>query len=506
MKSNYRKTLIKARAFWFSLFYLLIHFTSTDLCYGKEINPIVLAAYRDVLDLNFEKARDKLKFVASNPEENPYEIYVSNLNDALEVYIHDSYELFDALKDTESSRLKKINRLPDDMPEKLFLDAEVRIHWAFIQLKFGHYFKAFWGFKQAYSSAVEGNEKFPGFLPYQKSMGVLHTIFGSFPDNYNWMLSLLNLEGNIKSGVSELDAVSSSQSYFNLETKIYKAIFESYLLNGGQKADESLDDLLKNDQPNYATQIVAAILFIKNGESQRAEQLIAQMDDDIDAHKIMFTYYLMGVINLQKGDYLKSIRNFQTFVSQYNGRNFRKDAYCKIAIAHWLNDDSNYTYYMRKTRDEGETIIDTDKNAEKMVEKDSLPNKILLKIRYATDGGYFERAGQILSQAEKVNFKNNREITEFHYRKARFYHKTNRYDDALKEYHLVVKMQKDPKDYFAANSCLQMGYLYLEKNACQKAEEYFKKAKEYRDHPYKYSIDKKANIELKKIEEILNEN
>jgi len=500
LKAKLLKKISKAKAVKSSLFCLLIFFVLPVKAKETNINPIVYSAYREVLNLDFNKAREKLNFVSHNPESMPYALYVANLNDALEVYLSDDETLFDQYKDSESSRLKKVARLPDNLPEKYFLEAEIRIHWAFVNFKFGHYFNAFWGFKQAFSSAKTGMKLFPDFIPYKKSLGVLHTISGSFPENYSWMLSILNMEGEISEGMNELNEVVEQNSEFSYEAIIYQSIFQTYLLNENEKAILKIYSLLNKPNQEITLQLVASVIFMRSEKSAEAEKLLAELQDQKVDEKIPFINYLIGTIFLQKADYLNAIQQYQIFLNQFNGQNFIKDAYCKIAICHWLNNDPYYSYYISKAREEGQTVIDTDKNAESMIEQESLPNKLLLKMRYATDGGYFGIVEKILESTTEQSFHTAQGKIEFHYRKARYYHKTNHLSEALREYQAVISVQEDNKDYFAANSSLQCGYIYLSRNNYNLAKQYFVKAKSYKNHPYKYSIDKKADIEIEKIE------
>ena len=124
----------------------------------------------------------------------------------------------------------------------------------------------------------------------------------------------------------------------------------------------------------------------------------------------------------------------------------------------------------------------------------------LLKIRYATDGGYFEIVEKVLAEINVKNF-NNDELLEYHYRLARYYHLTNNLSNALKEYDWVIQKQGDQNFYFAPNACLQSAYIYLELGQKAKAKNLLEKALTYQGHPYESSIDKKAEIELEKLSE-----
>ena len=500
MSAHTSKDFVKARAAIPSLFYFILLFIFPFCSLGQKVNPIVQAAYNDVLNLDFDAARDKLKFLHSNPENNPYSIYVANLADVLQAYTSGSEELFNELKNAESFRLNQINRLPSDKPERYFLEAEIKIQWAFAKFRYGHYLKSFWGFKQAYSVAEKGHELFPEYVPLNKSLGVIHTVLGSFPENYHWLLSMLNSSGDIELGMSELQKLTRSNSIFYEESVAYQSLFQTYLLNEKKQALVKMDELLQSSAPKDVVKAVASLVYFKSSQSQKAEAILLDLEEKGVLNTIPFLKYLMGEINLQKGNYLTAIQFYHNFIHNNKGVNYTKDAYLKIALCHWLNNDRHYKLYMEKALAEGNADIDADKNAEYMATQEQLPNKHLLKIRYATDGGYFEIVEKVLAEINVKNF-NNDELLEYHYRLARYYHLTNNLSNALKEYDWVIQKQGDQNFYFAPNACLQSAYIYLELGQKAKAKNLLEKALTYQGHPYESSIDKKAEIELEKLSE-----
>jgi hypothetical protein len=56
---------------------------------------------------------------------------------------------------------------------------------------------------------LENNvKKFPNFIPQQKSLGLIHIMVGSIPQNFLWVAKLLGLKGSVKNGLQELKNVS----------------------------------------------------------------------------------------------------------------------------------------------------------------------------------------------------------------------------------------------------------------------------------------------------------
>src|SRR5690606_12369414 len=145
------------------LFCFLVFYSASAFC--QNLPPVLHAAYEDALDLEFESARTKLKSVNKDLSDNPYRLYILNLADAMEAFISDNETVYSDYAARETSRLTEVRKLPEDSPERYFLEAEIRIHWAFVKFRFGHYFKAFLSFRHAYLAASTGSKLFPEYLP-----------------------------------------------------------------------------------------------------------------------------------------------------------------------------------------------------------------------------------------------------------------------------------------------------------------------------------------------------
>ena len=134
--------------------------------------------------------------------------------------------------------------------------------------------------------------------------------------------------------------------------------------------------------------------------------------------------------------------------------------------------------------------------------KKEFPNPIIMKIRLATDGGYFSIAQELIDLNPQKDFTSAKDKIEYNYRKARLFHKMGKVSEAIPYYEeTMVKNEEDW--YFGANSALQLGYIYMARSEFQTAQDYFMKAMEFKHHEYKNSIDNKAIAAMKKIEKEL---
>jgi uncharacterized protein (DUF2225 family) len=71
---------------------------------------------------------------------------------------------------------------------------------------------------------------------------------------------------------------------------------------------------------------------------------------------------------------------------------------------------------------------------------------------------------------------------------------------AIMMYNKTIEASLKTNDYFAPNSCLQLGYIYRNLEQNDKARVYFKKVFDYSHYEYKETIESKAKAGLSSLE------
>jgi tetratricopeptide (TPR) repeat protein len=98
-------------------------------------------------------------------------------------------------------------------------------------------------------------------------------------------------------------------------------------------------------------------------------------------------------------------------------------------------------------------------------------------------------------------FFTKREKLEYLYRSARLYHKAGQVNEGITYYLKTIELSKDENYYFAPNSALQLGYIYLSRVEKEEAKKYFQLALSYKNYEYKNSIDNKAKAALNELKD-----
>ena len=133
---------------------------------------------------------------------------------------------------------------------------------------------------------------------------------------------------------------------------------------------------------------------------------------------------------------------------------------------HYLlqGDLDNFKLAQANIHHYGNTLVDSDKEAQNAFEKRNQPHPQLLKSRLLFDGGYHQKA---LKSLKKINnpilFSNSKHMIEYFYRKGRIYDEIQNIILAEENYKKTINLGRNANHFFAAKSALQLGFIHEKK-------------------------------------------
>lgn len=487
--THFLKILLHEANLWIRLFLCSCFFIQAQVI-SAQTNPTeeVLKAYQHYFNFELDSSRQTL----NKSTKNPWSYYLNALLVSTEVFISDDPAFYKSQKSHESKLLDQLDKLEFTDEYNNFLRSEIKLQWAILKLKNGDEFSAFWSLKQAYSISKENIEKYPDFMPSYKTLGLLHILYGVFPDKYDWILSLFGIDGNVEMGLRELHKVHLNDDFFSLEAGLYAALLQSYLLNRTEAAVTIMQSLHEKNKLlliNYA----CALILIKDAQGESAKQIL----DDVavryaEPFRIPQIYYIYGEVYLQKSQLDSAIQNYEKFLLNNNGQDLVKDANFKLGICYFIKGETEKSlYFFKKAKVAGQTKNEADKYAAIVLDRNLHLNKDLLRLRYATDGGYYTKALKIHEVMDTTGL-NNHEISGYYYRSARLFHRIGDLEKAEMYYVNTIITQKEKNWYFAPNSTLQLAIIYQSKNDDEAARKYLRLINDYNGYPYQNSIRQKS--------------
>ena len=459
-------------------------------------------AYSLLLNLKFTEADELIQRLKTSDQQNLAPLYLEDLSDFLYIVVTEDQHQFEARKGLRSQRLKALSRLPATSPYKLLAEGEIQLHWAFSMMRFGEYFNGAMAINKAFKALAKNIQLFPDFLPTYKSMGLLHTLFGTVPDNYRWATNLMGVDGTIELGIGEMEMViqksEGKPEYQNLrkETLFLLSFLHINLLNDSEALKRYQKEVEKENGP--LMDFAKASLYKENGQANKAIEVLLSSSKS----RAAFPYLnlLLGELKLARMDNDASLY-LTNYTQSFKGKSYLKSAQQKIAWHSLLSngDEKMYRNLISKVETIGSTMIDEDKAAQKEFESKQVPNPVLLKARLQFDGGFYQAALKTLITSKTTDLTNADERLEFTYRLARIHDELGNENEAISYYKMTIENGAESKRYFAANSSLMLGMLYESSGQKDKALKAFEACSGFNNSEYQNSINQKAKAGILRV-------
>lgn len=481
--------------------FLSIQSTPGEFTWDQEIT----LAYHDAIDLRLDRARARLEQLHHSQPDNLAVDFIEDYVDFFRLYISEEQDLFDRLKPVEIQRLKKIEEYGDPQsPYTRYAQAEINLHWGLIHLKFGAYLPAFQRIRRAYK-LLEANQKlFPQFIPNLKSLGIIHAMLSTIPDELKWIVKALGgMSGTISQGRRELHQVfeySGNHPFlFREETTVMYGLVIAYFDNDIDSAWTLVRASTIDPAKSPLACFVLANLAIKKGLNDQAIDILSQKPEGPEFFPVYYLDYMLGLVKLRRLDpdaglYLKK------YVQNFKGRHYIKECYQKLAWLEWIGGNQDgYTSNMTAAQQYGEAVVDEDQQALLATRLHSLPDPVLLQVRLLFDGGYLARADELLQlHYSRLMSVENLKL-ETAYRAARIAHGMKKYAPAIHQYLQVLENGKSNTDYFVCASALYIGLIYETLHHVSLANLYYEKCLSLSSSTYQSGLHQKAKAGINRL-------
>ncbi len=462
-----------------------------------RFDPALENIYKLILSLQIDQARHELAEIKGGNE--LHKMYLQSFSETADILITEDEKRFDKMNSDMRARIDKLSEMPESA-ETLFLRAEISLQRGFNLLNLGQELNAVLAIRQAYQTTQQCLKKYPAFIPIKKTHGVIQVMLGSVPDKYQWFMSLLGMKGSVKVGQKALEELRASNSSLSLEATIVFFSIKGFLNQQFGEAAKGFQESLEKDPDSRLLMFLGINMLMKNSQSAEAYTLIENLDKHPKGLQMTYVEYLRAEALVHRGDYAQAIPAYQKFIRGYRSQSFKKDSYYKIALCYHLQgDEVNARKNFEVAKTTGRTSADPDKYASAMLADDVFPNAKILKIRFYTDGGYYKEAREAVKAVTSADLTNEKDATEFAYRKGRLAHKTQDIPAAKTLYLQTIEKTGDRPWYFAPNAALQLGYISQAQGDLVAAKKYYEKALSYKRYEYKNGIDSKARFALDQL-------
>lgn len=479
-------------------FYLCFLFIPV-LCIGQkhyDFNSTCRQAYQAIIELRLDEGSRLLEAEKKRDGNNLIPFFLDNYIDFFQLFFNEDAAQYAAWKGRRDSRLEWMSEGPESSPFNLFTRSVIHFQWAAIEVKFGDNWSAAWDFRRSFLQSRECLAGFPGFVPATMLTGAMEVVAGTIPDGYKWLSSLLGIRGTVMGGMQRLqhflDSEDGNALLFRDEAIFYYLYLQFYIQNQRSSVFDFIRQHQLDVRNNHLFTYLYANLCLNDQRSATAQQIIRGMSTspgymDMPVWDMELGYACLNHLEPDAAFYL------DRFLHRFKGRFYVKDVLQKLSWYYYLRGEQGRADSCRaEVLHRGTAEADADRQALKEAQSGKWPNRILLKARLLSDGGYFTEALQGLEGLSAANFADPVEKCEYTYRLGRIYDGLGRDDEAIGAYTSTIRMGEQLREYYAARAALQAGYIYERRGDKTKAIAFFERCLGMKDHDYKNSLDQRA--------------
>jgi len=473
------------------------------------LNENFYAIYDDIILFQNIDASKKIETEIKNNTDNLLIYYLKSKLLFMEAIIEETNNSYDNYHNSFNiieSALKKGNK---NSPYYGYCIGNLYLQRGVIGIKSGEYIRASMDLRRGYKYYENNAKKYPNFIFQYNELGLLNSFIGSIPNNYTWLVELIGFKGSLNDGIKQIinvlqiSLLRKEFEFLQLESLlylsyVYKSLnFDNTELNSIIKYSKIISDKYKSS-PLYIFIVSSIHEKLKNNSG--ALDVLNSYYKNKYQQNFYYLDYIMGNLLLHNLD-TTALYYFNRYVNQFNGENYIKSSYLKIAWIYLLKDDNKkYNYYLNKVLSNGNNIVEADKQAMNSATLNIVTDKYLLKARLLFDGGYYDKAIKVLSEKdERYYCKSFSLCLEYKYRLARIYDLSNNFNQAIQYYKEVINIGRLEKSYFAANSALMLGHIYENQKKYDDAKKYYNMCLELPLEEYRNSIQQKAKAGLERI-------
>jgi len=474
-----------------------------------NLSPNCVNAKKELFSFNFQKAYYFIDLEKKTNPENLSVYYIENYIELIETVIDGSEERLETYKDNFSDRIGIIKSTGDKSdPFYLLYLSEMYLQTTLLNGQFKEFISAGYNFYKSYNYTEENIKLHPDFIYNKKIKGIHDLLISIIPEEYESIFSFLGFKGGYEQGKQNID------EYYNYGKNIDGLCVEAVMFKFfflAQFGENELAPLkfLNKEKYDTSTNIVINLCYIlaikQTGNTDKVIEFIENKKINPDNYPIPHLYYLIGSLKFTRLDEDSNIY-FEKFLKHYKGGHFIKHTNRKLAWYYYIhNNIEKYNYYKNNAISKGLGIIEHDRQAFYELSDTVTPNKNLIIARLLFDGGYYQKAKKTLIINAK-EFKNThlKNQVEYFYRLARIYQVLNDFEKAKKYFNYTLQFGESIKQYyFVPNAAYNLGLIKEVEGNYHDAKELYKKCLSTVKRSYYISIDRKAKIALKRVNELI---
>jgi len=498
---------------------LLIPFLAGKISFSKGIDEDVKAGLTDIYNLRFEDADSKFKELQKKYPDDAKGYFYESLTYYYRAVTSREDKFFDKYIDLTDKILditdKALDKNENDI-EALYYKGLTHSYRSLLMLNLN---------KSLLKAASNGNDgyrilsdivkKRPDFYDAYMGLGLYKIAIGFVPEKFQWLLSVIGFDGNIRNGLDLLKTSMEKGRFTRTESKVYYSISAIT-----EKEDEN------NISINIAKQLIdeypeSPIFRVLYGgmllERGRVDESIEATNKalELNTHSLQpevkkGAYALLGTAYFKKNDFYNSIKATEENLKYVNPEDRYNIGCYMLGTAYEMTGNRGKAIESYgKARDK--FIEERDGEAEKLFyrlcrERIKRPlrdiDSLIILAWNERESGRTDESAEILKKllsSEYINkFVTDDDKAVLYSNLGHTYLMKKDLPKAIEYFEKTVTLNPQVELWHIPHSYFELGKIYYRKGDKTKAEQYFEKIYDYSDYDFKNFLEMRlANFKAK---------
>lgn len=467
-------------------------------------------AYNHIMALHLAEGRQAIMQERRANPKNLMAVYLADYEDCILLLLNCDVNEYKQRSAGMDERLKVLANGDASSPWYRFCYAGMHLHRAIINIRFGEQYKAAFNFRKSFALLKENQKQFPNFEYNNIIAGLQEAVVGSLPNSYKWLAAVFGMKGSVQKGTEKLATFvkthDASQPLYT-ETFLYYLYTRFYLLAEQSQVWHIMNGPDFKTKGNLLHSFVKANIALDYRHADEALEILHAAANEPGYSNYPVFDYQHGYALLTRCD-THSITYFNRYLRNNKSDVYVKDSWQKMAFAwHVAGRTDKAETCRRMITKEGSARIDADKQAARFAASGIWPHRALLQARLHIEGGYYDKALEILNDISEEKLQNPADKAEYHFRLGRVYEemaatpgKGTYFKQALGQYKEAILTGKGRHEQFAARAALHTGRIYEQLGMYTEAVAMYNECLNMPDHDFQNSIDQQAKSGINRIE------
>lgn len=500
-----------------TLLTFFIFISASNLFAG--IDEDIRSGLADIYNLKFDDAEAKFKEIQKNYPQDAKGYFYQSLIYYYKALPSRDDKMFDKFIELSDNVIElcdnKLDKNENDI-ESLYYKGLSHSYRSLIMLNLNKsLLKAASNGNDGYRILSEIVKKKPDYYDAYMGLGLYKIAIGFVPEKFQWLLSIIGFDGNIKNGIDYLKTSMDKGRFTKVESKVYYSVS-----NITEKEDEnnisiSTANQLVTEYPESPIfRLVYAAMLQERGRTDESIESINK-GLELNTHSLQTeikkgAYALLGNAYFKKNDFPNAIKNIEEHLKYVNNEDRYNISCYSLGTCYEMNGNrSKAIESYKRARDkfiderdgEGEKIfyrLCKERIQKPLRDIDSL---IILGWNMRESG----RIDESVSVYEKLISPQyiNKFVTDDD--KAILFSNTGhtflmRKDipKAIEYFNKTIQLNPQSEIWQIPHTYFELGKIYYRKGDKAKAEEYFEKIYDYSDYDFKNFLEMRlANFKAK---------